>query len=66
MFRSSAYNGSRRYVIIPPWGSAEVSDVKIGEEGTPGSDSNAQGSSEAGEFLVYDGVSTTATRRFPF
>ena len=60
MFRSSAYNGSRRYVIIPPWGSAEVSDVKIGEEGTPGSDSNAQGSSEAGEFLVYDGVSTTA------
>ena len=53
---------SRRYVIIPPWGSAVVTDVLIGEEGSASNRSETNSSDNAvlnGEFTVYDGIATT-------
>ncbi len=60
MFGNSLY--SRRYVIIPPWGSAELTEVAMnGSDGTASGNVSEAGNSTLldGEFLVYDGTSTT-------
>lgn len=63
MFGNSFY--SRRYVIIPPWSSAEVTDITFNGSSSASYSANFSKTNNTsnlvdGEFFVYDGTTTTS------